>query len=88
MFDLLEKGVDHIFLPFVVNMKGGEDNPTNNCNCPWVQSAPFMVRAAFKDKATRSRFLIPSLHFRHMSTALKEAGDLMHTTFGISRKRT
>lgn len=89
VINLLEKGVDHIFLPFVVNMKGNEDNPTSNCNCPWVQSAPFMVKAAFKDDTIREKFLMPSLHFRHMKRALRnELGEFMKSTFGIPESKT
>lgn len=89
VINLLEKGVDHIFLPFVVNMKGSDDNPTSNCNCPWVQGTPFMVKAAFKDEATRSKFMMPSLHFRHMKTALRnELGKFMKERFGIPAART
>ena len=40
--NLLKKGVDYVFLPFVVNAKGTDENPTNNCNCPWIQAHPFM----------------------------------------------
>ncbi|TFH38752.1 MAG: CoA activase, partial [Bacteroidia bacterium] len=89
VINLLNKNVDYIFMPFVVNMKGAEDNPTNNCNCPWVQSAPFMVKAAFKDEAIREKFLMPSLHFRHLKTALKnELGEMMKSKFGVARAKT
>ena len=87
--NLLNKGVDYVFLPFIVNTKGKEDNPTNNCNCPWVQAAPFMIKSAFKDPDIRKKFLMPSLHFRYFNTALKdELGELMHNEFSIQRRKT
>ncbi len=84
--DLLEKEVDHIFIPFIVNMKAEEGNPTSNCNCPWVQSYPFMMRAAFRDKKIQEKFLIPTLHFRHFGRVLnKELGDYFNKKFGIAK---
>jgi len=64
--------VDYIFLPFVVNSWGTKDNPTNNCNCPWVQSHPYLVKAAFSDKTILDKLLIPSLHFRYFERGLKK----------------
>ena len=49
----VEKDVDYIFTPFIVNAKAEKDNPTNNCNCPWIQAFPFMVNAALGDKEKR-----------------------------------
>ncbi len=82
--NLLDKGVDNIFIPFVVNVKANGDNPTNNCNCPWVQAAPFMIKSAFKDESIRKKLLMPSLHFRYFRTALKkELGKFMKDHFDI-----
>ncbi len=63
VIDLIEKEVDYIFLPFIVNAKQKEGNPTNNCNCPWVQSYPFMVKAALRGKVDESKLLIPDTSF-------------------------
>lgn len=87
--NLLEKKVDYVFLPFIVNAKGSKENPTNNCNCPWVQSYPFMVRSAFSDSATRDKFLTPTLHFRYFKRALKkELPEFMKAKFGIPLSKT
>ena len=72
VLNLIDKNVDYIFLPFVVNAKGSNDNPTNNCNCPWVQSHPYLVKAAFTDQKIRDKLLVPSLHFRYFERALKK----------------
>lgn len=70
--NLLNKNVDFVFQPFIVNAKGSADNPTNNCNCPWIQSFPFMVRSAFTDSEIRKKFLTPTLHFRYFERVLKK----------------
>ena len=86
--DLYEKDVDHIFLPFIVDVKASEDNPTSNCNCPWIQSHPFMIKAAMKWPDIDKKLLIPTLHFRYKETALvKELGKFMKDKFGISASK-
>lgn len=86
--NLLEKNVDYIFIPFIVNAKADNDNPTSNCNCPWVQSYPFMMRSAFPNEKIRDKFLIPTLHFRYFGRVLnKELGNFMKEKFSISKSK-
>ena len=86
VIDLIEKEVDYIFLPFVVNGKFREGNKTFNCNCPWVQTYPFMVRAALKGKVDESKLLMPTLHFRFFERALvKELTSFFSEKFGINK---
>ncbi len=86
VLDLIEKNVDYIFLPFIVNAKFREGNKTSNCNCPWVQTYPFMVKAALKGKIDESKLLIPTLHFRFFERALvKEMTAFFNQKFGIKK---
>ncbi|MFO7615949.1 MAG: acyl-CoA dehydratase activase [Bacteroidales bacterium] len=86
--DLIRKGVDYVFLPFIVNMPGAEDNPTNNCNCPWIQSHPFMVRAAYADSPDRDKLLIPTLHMRYYDTAFREEiTTFARENFGLGKRQ-
>jgi len=85
--DLIENGVDYIFIPFIVNARQREGNETANCNCPWIQSYPFMIRAALKGKFDESRLLIPTLHFRYFERALvSELTEYFHRKFGKKTK--
>lgn len=87
VLNLLEKNVDYIFLPFVVNSQGAKENPTNNANCPWVQSHPYLVKAAFPD-GINQKFLVPTLHFRYFERALKkELQQFFTQKFNISKTR-
>jgi len=86
VIDLIEKDVDYIFLPFIVNGKQKEGNPTQNCNCPWIQTYPFMVKSALKGKLDESKLLIPTLHFRHFERALvKELRQYFSEKFGLKK---
>ena len=88
IMDLLEKGADYVFTPFIINAKGEKDNLTNNCNCPWVQTFPFMVKAAINDDSLVDRMLIPTLNFKYFGKVLnKELSDFMHKKFGTSKRK-
>jgi len=87
VMDLIEKDVDYVFLPFIVNAKFREGNKTFNCNCPWIQTYPFMVKAALRDKIDETKLLIPTLHFRFFERALvKEMMEYFSSRFSISKK--
>ncbi|MFO7723683.1 MAG: acyl-CoA dehydratase activase [Bacteroidales bacterium] len=85
ILDLYEKGVDHIFAPFIVNAKLKEDNPTSGCNCPWVQTYSFMVAAAFQDqKDMLGKIRNPVLHFRFSKVVKKELITFARQDLGVS----
>lgn len=88
MVDLLEKDIDYLFTPFIVNEEGSKKNPTNNCNCPWVQTYPFMVRGAIGAEKYGDKILIPTLHFRYPGTVKKELSNFMKNQFGISKAKS
>lgn len=84
VMDLIEKGADHVFLPFIVSGKYKEGDKTTNSNCPWIQSFPFMVKAALRGKVDDSKFLTPTLHFRFFERALvKELTAFFGERFGL-----
>jgi predicted CoA-substrate-specific enzyme activase len=86
VLNLLDQGVDYIFLPFIVNGKQKEGNNTQNCNCPWVQTYPFMIKAALRGKIDESTLLIPTLHFRFFERALlHELTEYFSDKFGIDK---
>ena len=86
--DLLEKDVDYIFAPFVVDTPSDEKNPTANYNCPWVQSYPFMIKGLVKDQPGEEKFLIPTVHFKYgKKKLLADLTKFMKETFDIHSKR-
>jgi len=87
IYDLLEKQVDYVFTPFIINTKGEADNPTTNCNCPWIQTFPFMVKAALSENASK-KLLVPTLTFRYFGKVLnKELSDFMWEKFRLPSKK-
>jgi len=72
--NLVEKGVDYIFLPSIVSTTAHFPNNKHNHYCPYVQSLPYQIRAAFGDKLGKTRLLICPLR-------LGEGGSLLRKTF-------
>jgi len=88
VIDLLDRGVEYVFLPFIVNGKYKEGDTTTNSNCPWVQSFPFMVKAALRGKVDDAKLLTPTLHFRYFERALvKELTAFFGERFGLNDAR-
>ena len=90
VYDIADReDVDYIFLPSVVNAKAASDNPTKNYNCPWIQTLPYMIRAAFKNTDAEKKLLIPILHFRYSGKVLnKELAGFMEEQFNIPQAQT
>lgn len=87
IYDLLEKKVDYIFTPFLINAKAEKDNPTYNYNCTYVQTYPFMVKTALSPE-DRKKLLMPALNFRYFGKVLnKELSDFMRDKFKIPVKK-
>ncbi len=83
--NLLDKKVDYVFTPFVINAKAEKDNPTVNYNCPWIQTYPFMVKAALGNREEEKKMLIPALHFKYFGRVLNhELTAFMKEKFGLS----
>ena len=59
--ELIEKGVDYIFLPSIVSAAGSFPQNKHNHFCPYVQSFPYQVRSAFGDKLGKTKLLIAPL---------------------------
>ncbi len=87
IYEMLEDEVDYIFAPFIINSKAAKDNPTSNCNCPWVQTVPFMVKASIA-KEQREKLLSPTLNFRYYGKVVeKELYDYFGKRFKLSKKQ-
>jgi len=77
--ELLETGVDRIFLPSILTRSG--DNASFSHSCPYVQAVPYMVKAAIS-----ASFLMPEVHLSHgeeefvagLAPALAELGVGRH----------
>lgn len=60
--DLIEKGVDYIFIPSIVSMIPAFPENEHNQLCPYVQSLVYQIKSAFADKLGNSKILTAPMH--------------------------
>jgi predicted CoA-substrate-specific enzyme activase len=84
--DLLEKGVDWILLPNIINAEPTDDAGESQL-CPWAQTLPFVVKSVPRLSDIRERILCPTVHFRrgeaHVAQELLPLGRVLGT--GVTR---
>ncbi|MBI5166623.1 MAG: hypothetical protein HY998_02615 [candidate division NC10 bacterium] len=61
--DLLDKGVDWVFQPNMMNAEA-KDGDLELHFCPWAQTLPFVLRSVPRFEGFANRFLAPTIHFR------------------------
>lgn len=76
--ELVELGVDHIFLPSVLTQSG--DNPRFSHSCPYVQAVPYMIKAALS-----ASFLTPEVHLSRGEDAFATGLAPALSPLGITR---
>ena len=84
--DLVNKNVDYIFIPNVINSET-EITETESWFCPWGQTLPLVLKNTVKDNKAREQILAPVIRFRDGKQSVKEALYKMAKPFGISHKR-
>jgi len=85
--DLLEKGVDYVFLPNVLNTEPRYLHIQSHV-CPWGQTLPWVLRAAPAFERDRDRLLAPTIQFRYGKEEVGRALVALMRRFGVSRRRT
>ncbi|MBZ5564536.1 MAG: acyl-CoA dehydratase activase [Acidobacteriia bacterium] len=85
--DLLEKGVDYVLIPNIVNAEAPNTRVDSHL-CPWNQTLPFVVRVVPQMEHAREKFLTPTVHFRFGSKHVeKELADFARG-LGFSRRQS
>ncbi|MBN2584478.1 MAG: hypothetical protein JXL80_15560, partial [Planctomycetes bacterium] len=66
VLDCLNKGVDYLFLPSIVDMPRQSDDLVNSYTCPYIQSLPYLIRAAIDlGQYPNTKLLTPVIHMSH-----------------------
>ncbi|HUU09670.1 MAG TPA: acyl-CoA dehydratase activase [Phycisphaerae bacterium] len=85
--DLVEKGVDYIFLPTIIDMPKATDDIVNSYVCPYVQTVPFLVKAAMPDVDWPARMVSPTIHFSRGEKAVRKELEAMAARLGVGKGR-
>ncbi len=72
--ELIDRGVDYIFVPSILTVEQSFENNKHNKLCPYVQSLPYQIRAAFDEHFGPTKLLTVPIR-------LGEGRRLMHNSF-------
>ncbi|MGA1876067.1 MAG: acyl-CoA dehydratase activase [bacterium] len=64
ILNLVQKKVDYIFLPSIINMPSHHHEKRNSFNCPYVQTIPYTVSAALDIKKMGPSLLKPVIYLQ------------------------
>ncbi|MCL1925556.1 MAG: acyl-CoA dehydratase activase [Syntrophorhabdaceae bacterium] len=84
--ELLEKGIDFLFIPNLINSDTTHTN-TESYFCPWGQTLPFIIAGVPKwEKELRQKLLFPTIRFRDGEKSVTESLFESFGPLGVSRK--
>ena len=81
--ELIEKNVDHIFLPSVISMTNNYPENKNNKLCPYVQSLPYQVRCAFAGKLGQTKILTSPIRLGEGKKLLQKSFAALAAKLGV-----
>ncbi len=78
VLNLLEKKLDYIFLPSIIDFEERDPRLKKTYNCPWSQSLPYFINATIKRENYSVKFLEPKISFGEgIDKALRKVGSLL-----------
>ena len=88
VLDCLEKGVDLVLLPMVVDLPPMSSGIVNSFTCPYIQSLPDMVRAAVDlDAYPGTRLLTPTIHMSRGRDHVRRVLERVARGLGVGKAR-
>ncbi|MEK7309804.1 MAG: acyl-CoA dehydratase activase, partial [Planctomycetota bacterium] len=90
IINVLEKGIDYLFIPFQVNMPPLSKHFDRSYNCPYIQALPDTTRSAIDYKKYDTKIIRPVFHMdrgrKEIEKTLKQIGkSIKHKTNNIDR---
>ena len=87
VLDLLERGLDFVFLPCIVNMKPVQEGTHRSYSCPYIQSVPFLMNAALEFDQYDTEVLSPVIHMEHGPGEVERTLLRFAARLGVARGR-
>ena len=85
--DMLERDIDYLFLPSVINLTHVSQKLTHSYACPYIQCIPYLVRSAVDFDDRRFKVLSPVIHFEygeeHVNKTLRQIAKSVERTGDI-----
>jgi predicted nucleotide-binding protein (sugar kinase/HSP70/actin superfamily) len=66
--NLLQKGIDNIFIPSVISLRKPSKHARNSFACPYAQSLPYTIKGSIDFDDRQARVLTPVIRFGRVTT--------------------
>ncbi|MDE1889324.1 MAG: CoA activase [Planctomycetota bacterium] len=97
VIDMLDRDIDYLFLPSVVNLTHSSPRLTHSYACPYVQCIPYLVRSAVDFREKKFKVLSPVIHFeygeeyvnktlRQIAKSIGRTGEIVETAIKSARE--
>lgn len=86
IMNLVEKGVDRLFLASVINMQENEGFEYS-CVCPYVQTLPYSIRAGLAEKLSQIEIVEPVFSFDRSIREMILSPEKLARKLGVSKRR-
>lgn len=73
VIDMLDKDIDYLFLPSVINLSHASSKLTHSYACPYIQCLPYIVRSAVDLDSRGFKVLQPIIHFEYGESFVDKA---------------
>jgi len=84
VLDLIDQGIDTVFLPNEIELPHESDDLKRSYNCPYMQGSPYMMRATFLDHI---RWITPDVYMAGSRENLLAAMVETAGYLGVSKKQ-
>jgi len=84
---LIEKNLDYLFLPSVINLPRRDYSLTDSFVCPYVQSFPYTVKSCVDLSRNGSKLLQPAIHLERGEKRLLKVMEEVGRQLGKSRSQ-
>lgn len=85
VLELLERGVDYVWLPSVVNLPQDDASQRFNQLCPYVTSLPYQIAAVVGGEGQKARLLAPAVRLQHGPRALVQSLKGLCRLLGVGK---
>ncbi len=86
VLNLLNKGIDYLWMPSVVSMaKEAQDTSDRNQLCPYVQTLPYQVEVALEKHLKNVKLIKLPIRFQHGRRVLLKCLEPLCKEFGVSK---
>ncbi|MEE9605359.1 MAG: acyl-CoA dehydratase activase [Candidatus Scalindua sp.] len=65
VIDMLDKDIDYLFLPSVINLSHASSKLTHSYACPYIQCLPYIISSAVDLDTPKFKVLQPIIHFEY-----------------------